>query len=170
MSYGPFACQNPHPRREIRFSLIITRSVLAHQRKKPVWSIYTSCTRSPWYICLERWAIMLETITKFPSSQCTTHTSGKRFLCNGRSQVSAGRDLPLPTGLDFACPTCPVFPSDHIPKSPCVCFGASAHSKPQRSHEGSGSPGRHTALGKDLCPSAAPALMEPPRCLQAAVA
>lgn len=69
MSYGPFACQNPHPRREIRFSLIITQSVFTHQRKKPVQSIYISCTSSPWHICLERWAIMLETVTKFPSSQ-----------------------------------------------------------------------------------------------------
>lgn len=68
MSCGPFACQNPHPRREIRASLIITWSVLTHQRKKLAQSIYISCTSRPWYICLERWAIMLETVTKFPSS------------------------------------------------------------------------------------------------------
>lgn len=69
MSYGPFACQNSQPRREIRFSLIITRSVLTHQRKKPVQNIYISCTSSPRHICLERRAIMLETVRKFPSSQ-----------------------------------------------------------------------------------------------------
>lgn len=49
----------------------------------------------------------------------------------GRNLASAGRDPPLPTGIDLACPTRPGLLTNHIPKSPSACFGASAHSKPQ---------------------------------------
>lgn len=76
--------------------------------------------------CLERWAITLEINKICPKQQHRTGIDLRKMLsCNGRetfgralkvwgthgrSPASVGRDPPQPTGLDFACPTCPGSP------------------------------------------------------------
>lgn len=155
MSYGQFACQNPLPRREIRFSLIITQSVLTHQSKKTCSKYLHKLHKQPVTYLPGEMAHHAGECNKISLKPVILHTPQENaflLLCNGRSRVLAG----LPTGLDFTGPTRPGFPTYHIPKSPCVCFGASSHSKPQRSHDGSGSPGCHSALGKGSVPFSSP--------------
>lgn len=125
MSYGPFARQNPHRRREIRFSLIITQSVFTHQRKKPVQSIYISCTSSPWHSCQERWAIMLETVTKFPSSQWyCTHLRKTPSLQWEKPSFSWQRPSPA-YRFRLCLSNMPRFPNWSHPKiSLCVLWGS----------------------------------------------